>query len=226
MRLWKLIKGDIEFQVRYGFYFVYAVFTIFYILLLFSLPEVAREKAATLLIYTDPAAMGLFFMGAIVLLEKSQRVLNSIAVSPVKASEYIISKVLSLGIIATLVGVIIALITGIGNITGVAVGTFLGSIVFSLFGLMVAAKISSLNQFMIATVPFELLCFIPPVALIFGYQNSLMLLHPGCIVIQIFEGSEVELYSLIILFGWIGIIYWFTYYIVKKMFQSVGGVKL
>ncbi|MHB8131355.1 MAG: fluoroquinolone export ABC transporter permease subunit, partial [Mobilitalea sp.] len=152
MRIRNLILGDVKFQLKYGFYFVYAVFTLIYILLLFALPVAAKEKAVTILIYTDPAAMGLFFMGAIVLLEKSQRVLNSIAVSPVKVSEYIISKVVSLGAISTLVGVIISASAGTGNIFGVMIGTFLGSVIFSLFGLMVAAKINSLNQFMVASM--------------------------------------------------------------------------
>jgi fluoroquinolone transport system permease protein len=227
MRLWNLIKGDIKFQVKYGFYFVYAVFTLFYIFLIFALPEAAREKAAAIMIYSDPAAMGLFFMGAIVLLEKSQRVINSIAVSPVKVSEYIISKTVSLGVIAALVGTLIAAASGSGNILGVMFGTFLGSVIFSLLGLIIAAKISSLNQFMIATVPFELLCFLPPMLYLFGYKKSLMLLHPGCIIIRmIYYGDGFDIPSLIVLSGWILIIYKITSHVIRKMFASVGGVKL
>jgi hypothetical protein len=115
MRMKNLIKGDIGFQFKYGFYFVYAVFTLFYILLLLVIPTNIRKEVGTLLIYTDPAAMGLFFMGAIVLLEKSLRVLNSIAVSPVKVVEYIWSKAISLGIIATAVAVLISAVCGVGN---------------------------------------------------------------------------------------------------------------
>ncbi|MFR1297115.1 MAG: hypothetical protein ACLSBH_17740 [Coprobacillus cateniformis] len=53
------------------------------------LPETWQETVASLMIYSDPAAMGLFFMGAIVLFEKSQRVLNSLAVSPIHISRNI-----------------------------------------------------------------------------------------------------------------------------------------
>jgi len=227
MRIRNLILGDVKFQMKYGFYFVYAVFTLFYILLLFALPVAAKEKAVTILIYTDPAAMGLFFMGAIVLLEKNQRVLNSIAVSPVKVSEYILSKVVSLGAISTLVGVIITASAGTGNMFGVIIGTFLGSVIFSLFGLMVAAKISSLNQFMVATMPFEILCFLPPLMYLFGYNKSFLLLHPGTIIIRMMaEKNAFEPGLLLILCAWIIIIYLITFRSVKKMFQSVGGVKL
>ncbi|HCT90783.1 MAG TPA: ABC transporter permease, partial [Lachnospiraceae bacterium] len=46
--------------------------------------------------FSDPAAMGLFFMGAVVLLEKGQHTPCAVAVSPVRAMEYIAAKVASL----------------------------------------------------------------------------------------------------------------------------------
>ena len=78
-----LILSDIRFQFRYGFYTIYLVFTLVYVGLLFALPNAWRTDAALIMIFTDPAAMGLFFMGAIVLFEKNERVLDSLAVSPV-----------------------------------------------------------------------------------------------------------------------------------------------
>jgi fluoroquinolone transport system permease protein len=226
-RLHSLFKGDVTFQVKYGFYFVYTVFTLFYVLLLFVFPESLRETAAAIMIYTDPAAMGLFFMGAIVLLEKSQRVLNSIAVSPVKVYEYILSKVISLGLISTLVGMIIAFCAKADNLLTAAVGIFLGSVIFSLFGLIVAVKVGSLNHFMVATVPLELLCFQPAIVYLFGYGKPYLLLQPGCIVIRMILGKNgFEPGLLLILAGWIVLIYLITYRAVKKMLFSVGGVKL
>jgi fluoroquinolone transport system permease protein len=227
MRMLNLTIGDVKFQIKYGFYFVYTVFTMFYILLLYALPVTVRSTAITILIYSDPAAMGLFFMGAIVLLEKSQRVINSIAISSVRVSEYILAKVISLGMIGTIVGVLIAVIAGTDHIFGVMVGTFLGSVIFSLIGLMIAAKINSINQFMVATIPFEIICFVPPLLYLFGYRKDYLLLHPGCIILLLLSEGEVFRPELILLlFGWIVLIYWITYRIVNKMFLSVGGVKL
>lgn len=227
MRLRRLICGDIQFQFKYGFYLVYTIFTLFYLCLLYAFPTEIRSKAAILLIYSDPAAMGLFFMGAIVLFEKSQRVINSIAVSPVRVREYIISKVVSLGIIGTLVGVVLAVVAGIENVLTVLIGTFLGSIIFSLIGLLAASVSKSLNHFMVVTMPFELLCILPPIIYLFGYRNSFMLLHPGCIVIRLMEGEVGNLgFLLLYLLCWIILMYFLTELLVKKMFQSVGGMKL
>lgn len=227
MRLKNLIKGDIWFQVKYGFYTVYSIITLLYILLLYAIPESARGTVAIILIYSDPAAMGLFFMGAVILLEKSQRVVNSIAVSPVRVTEYIISKALTLGIIATVVGVLISTAAGQYHFIEAVIGTFLGSIIFSMIGLVVAARIGSLSQFLIATIPFELLCFAPPMIYLFGYDNPLMLLHPGCVVVSMLSGDNgYQLLPILILVGWIILLYLMTCRVIGRMLQSVGGVKL
>jgi len=227
MRIRNLIIGDIKFQYKYGFYFVYTVFTILYISLIYFLPEQWKEKATTIMIFSDPAAMGLFFMGAIVLLEKSQMVLNSIAVSPVKVTEYIMSKVVSLGFVSTAVGVLIAISAGLENLISVIIGIFLGSTIFTLLGLIVAANIHSLNQFIVATIPLGIISFLPPIFYIFGYDKIFMLIHPGCILIRLISGNVEWIFFLItIMFMWIGLFYFITYRIIKKMFQGVGGVRL
>ena len=73
MKLRRLVCGDIHFQWKYGFYFIYFVLTVIYVFGITALPDNWKHNAAAIMIYSDPAAMGLFFMGAIVLLEKSQK---------------------------------------------------------------------------------------------------------------------------------------------------------
>ena len=101
MRLIKLVQGDIRFQFRYGFYFLYLIFCLLYISLAYVMPLTWRQTAVIVMVFTDPAAIGLFFMGAIVLYEKSERVLDSLAVSPIKVTEYVIAKLLSISLIST-----------------------------------------------------------------------------------------------------------------------------
>lgn len=87
-----------------------------------------------MMIYSDPAALGLFFMGAIVLLEKSERVLNALAVSPVTIMEYILSKVTSLVVISVLVSLVLALTAGCDNIPLLLLSVALTSGIFTLLG--------------------------------------------------------------------------------------------
>lgn len=227
MRIVNLIKGDVRFQFKYGFYFVYAVFTVVYISLIYVMPQSWRERAAAIMIFSDPAAMGIFFMGAIVLLEKSERVLNSIAVSPVKTGEYILSKVVSLLFISVLVGIAITLPVGTKNLYASVVGTAFGSAFFTLCGLIVAANISSLNQFLTAAVPIELISFLPPILYLFGYDSIFMLLHPGCIIISLISGNSKHLFLFAaILCMWLVALYFIAQKYIQKMFQNAGGVSL
>jgi fluoroquinolone transport system permease protein len=145
MRLVALLTGDIRFQFRYGFYFLYLVFAVLYIAVLYALPEVWRAKAAALMIFSDPAAMGLYFMGAIVLYEKSEHVLSSIAVAPVSTIAYVLSKLVSIALISTVTALVIGVAGGAENALLIIAGVFPGSMLFSAVALMMAANIASLN---------------------------------------------------------------------------------
>lgn len=167
MRLRNLFLLDMRFQAKYGFYFLYAALTAIYITVLFALPENWKEKAAAIFIFSDPASMGLFFMGAIVLLEKNQHTPCAFAVSPVRVAEYVIAKVSSLSAISLVVVAILALAASVDNLHMVLFGRFISSVIFTLFGIIVATKIASLNQFILWTVPIETVCFVPAILHLF-----------------------------------------------------------
>lgn len=221
MRVKSLISGDIRFQFKYGFYLVYAFFTAVYVSLFYIFPQSWRGKAASIMILSDPAAIGLFFMGAIVLFEKSERVLNAIAVSPVKTGEYIASKVVSLGIISAAVGLVIAMSAGVENLGAVLAGILLGSAFFTLVGLTVASRITSLNQFLAVTIPVEIIAFVPPLLYLFGYGGKLMLLHPGCEIISLISAEpEFMVLKTVLLCAWIAAAYFMTLRSVGRMFEE------
>ncbi|MBY2476639.1 ABC transporter permease [Clostridioides difficile] len=227
MRLKNLILGDVKFQFKYGFYFLYIILSLIYICIINVFPTFMREKIAIIMIYSDPAAMGLFFMGAIVLLEKSQRVLNSLAVSPVKVSEYILSKVISLGIISSIVAMFIAISVNLDNIIISIIGTFFSSIIFSLIGLIVASKVSSLNKFIVLTIPIEIICFIPPILNVLIDTKTYVDFYPFNICISLISGDKsfiiIKIFILILM---LIITYFVTYYFVRSSWKKVGGVKL
>lgn len=226
MRIIKLILGDIHFQFKYGFYFIYILFSALYVFLLFIFPETWREKAVSIMIYSDPAAMGLFFMGAIVLLEKSQRVLNALAVSPVKEIEYVIAKTISLMLISVLVSLVLALAAGLRNIPEVLLATALTSIIFTLLGLIAATKINSLNQYIIMTAPLELICFVPPIIYLF-VPSVIMQWYPlnGSMAL-ISNNSQNPLRDITMLLIIIVCLFIIAQRATVKMWKSLGGVKL
>jgi len=77
MRLRHAILADIRFQIKHGFYLVYVIITIMYLIILSFLPENILSVALPVVVFSDPSVLGLFFIGGIILLEKGQGALPS-----------------------------------------------------------------------------------------------------------------------------------------------------
>lgn len=230
MRLLKLIKGDLFFLARYGLFLVYAVFIVVYLVMLHYIPGETGTFVMKLLVFSDPAAMGLFFMGAVVLLEKSQRVNCSLAVSPVTVSEYIASKAAAFLIAGVAVGLIIAFGSGRSlNLAGI-IGIAGGSLIFSMGGLFVASKTRSLNQFIIFSLPVEIFVSAPGFLAAFGkLSSSLWLMHPGVASMSLLFrelGTVQFLLSVLSLLAWAVIAFAVANKAVAKMFSDLGGGNL
>lgn len=226
MRLKSLFLLDMRFQAKHGFYFLYAVLTVIYITVLFAVPEGWKEKTSAILIFSDPASMGLFFMGAIVLLEKSQQTPCAFAVSPVRPMEYIIAKVSSLSAISLVVAAILALAAGVNNLYIVLLGTLVSSVIFTLFGIIAATKIVSLNQFVLWTVPIEVVCFIPAILHLFKITPTWWGYYPTNVCMEMISGyfpSAIGIFNVIALMA---VLFILSRFCVLKMWDSIGGVKL
>lgn len=229
MRKVNVIKGDMFFQWKYGFYMLYFLMIIIYYVIFSFLTGNVKDTIVSICVYSDPAAMGMFFMGALILLEKSQRITNTIAISPVTVEEYILGKIVSVGIISEIVGVILMLQGHTENYFLCAIGIFAGSVIFSLCGIIVGAKIESLNQYIIGTLPFEIMGFVPVILYRIGFMwdNKLMIMHPGCSVMRLIEGdTEMAVGAVASIVIWIILLFWIADISVRKMFRKSGGVKL
>lgn len=198
MRFGQLVRWDMKFQIRYGFYGLYGFLTALYLLLLFSLPEAWRKAAAALLIFSDPAAMGLFFMGAIVLLEKSQRIPSLLAVSPVTPLKYVGSKAISLSLLALLVAAVLAIAADCAPLPSVLLGTLLSGVLFTLSGMIIAMSITSLNQFFFAAAPVEMLAFGPAVLHLAGVTPAAAGIYPANVCMDLIAGRAFSVPGLML----------------------------
>lgn len=228
MRLKSLIINEARLLLKYGIIYVYIIFTVVYLCLIAIIPTSAKAIMGTVLIFTDPAAMGLFFMGAMLLFEKSQRVESSLGVSPIKTGEYIAAKLLPVMMIGILVSLVIALFSGVSNLLMVIVGVALSSNLFSLCGLIVGARIKTLNGFMMATVPFEIIICVPAILYLFDILNgNIWLMHPGIAAIRLIQGESLLWWTDVIsLVLWCVPIYLEAVKSVKKSFSEMGGAKI
>lgn len=223
MRRRALLLGDFRTQYKYGFYFLYLFLTVLYAALLFALPASVREKAGILLVFTDPAALGLYFMGAIVLLEKGEHVPESLAVSPVRPAEYAFSKLGSLAAISALSGAAVGAFAGIPSGAAFLYAVFLSSCLFSSVGLLCAVPAKTLNQFILLTIPAELLINLPAIIYLFGYERSWLLFHPGVCVIELCKAGPHAPAAAAMLLLWTALSAGLAVRSARTLFRRAGG---
>lgn len=166
------LKADVLFQFKHGFYYIYIILTIMYIVLLSLFDQNVVKIALPIIIYTDPSVLGMFFIGGMVMLEKDQGILSLLYITPLSVKEYIISKLLSLSIISVLASIAMTLICfdGRANIVVLLIGIVLTSIFFTLMGFIISTRAKTVNEYMVKMVPWMLLLIIPCLSMI---PNSL-----------------------------------------------------
>lgn len=173
MRILAALRSDIRFQVKQGFYVIYFVLTITYMLTMRQLPNNIKVISIPLVVFSDPSVVGFFFIGGIVMLEKVQGILNYIVVTPLRTREYLLSKVISLAILGEAAGIAIVLQTYQGKVNWLLLitGIFLSSVFFTLFGFLIAAGCRTINQYFIKAVPYTLILILPCFSII-GFKYS------------------------------------------------------
>ena len=226
-RISRLTAGELRFALRYGILPLYLLITVIYLLLLSVTAPQARAQAGGVIILTDPAAMGLFFMGAMVLLEKSQRVNCALAVTPVRPGEYVLAKTFALTLVGLGVGLVVAAAAGI-DLLGAGISVLLSALLFSFLGMMAAFWSESLNQFLILSIPIEIAGFLPPMFYWFGSLTApLWLLHPGVAAMALFrDAREFWLPAALSLLVWDGIAYVACRKMAARYFTKLGGGRL
>lgn len=193
MILLHAVIGDIRFQIKQGFYLVYVIITIMYLIILSFLPTSILPTAVPLVVFSDPSVLGLFFIGGIILLEKSQGVLMVIVVSPLKSMEYILAKVISLTLIATLATVVITLFGYHESVNWVTLilSTIFTSSLFTLLGIIINAGCKNVNQYMLKTIPYMLLFILPCFSLIGFPYSDLFLIFPSVAALKLMMGAFI-----------------------------------
>ncbi len=212
MRYLAALVGDIRYQLKYGFYFLYAFISAVYVVVLFLCPFEYRKTVASVIILTDPAMLGAFFIGGIWLLEKGEGLHGFWGVSPLKPIEYVLSKAVSLAIISTLAANVIALAGLRENVNYMilSISIFVGAMVFTLIGLLLASYARSVNHYMlIATLPLTVL-LTPPIAAVFGISAPILDLTPGMALWRIINHSiglsgVANIWPFIIMLVWLGV---------------------
>ena len=151
-RLATLLSLDARLQLRYGIYYAYAVVVAFYVTALVWLGPYLPPQVAGLIIYSDPAVLGFFFLGALMMLEKAEAARSALAMTPVSAADYVWSKTLTLTAVAVVaVAIIGALAPGKPNWPVLMAATVLTSVQFIGIGVPIALKFRTVTGYLIGS---------------------------------------------------------------------------
>ena len=178
-RLLNTLKNDILLQFRQGFYYATAFLLLVWLGTLSLLPANMSAVAPAVLL-TNMVVTTFFFVGGLVLLEKGQRVLEGLIVSPLRPEEYLISKIASLGLIAVVESLIIVIgglllgfLVGPINWFWLTLGLIVDAIVFTLLGFLMIVRYDSINEFMMPAA-LVIALFELPAIVYFGFPESIL----------------------------------------------------
>ena len=229
-RLLRNVLWDLYLQVRYQILTVAVILTILYILIFKLVVRGEFDEILILLIFTDPAMIGFIFIGALVLFEKGSNTLDALVVTPLRVSEYLMSKVISLGLISTVCALVI-MIAGHGFRLHYGLylySVFMTSGIVTLLGFAGASRVRSMNQYFII-IPQFLAPLALPLLNFFGLTDTwLLYILPSQATLNLLWASihpipVVDMvYSLIYLPAWFLFSYWFAAYSFRKYILISG----
>jgi fluoroquinolone transport system permease protein len=227
-RLARVAASDLRYQWRYGFYVIYAFIVVAFIVLIRLLPEAWRQTALVATLLSDPALLGFFFIGGILQLERGEGLLDALFVSPLRPWEYLLGKNVSLGLLSTAAGCLIALGSGVPRVQyALLSGALLaGSACFTLIGVSVSVNLKSMNAFLSIDGLWEGLLLVPPMLLMFGISHPVLEAFPGSAVLRLVQasaGGGPVLLPALCLIGWLAVTFLLADMRLKAALSRLGG---
>ena len=165
--------------------------TSIYIAVLLNLPAASRLKVSLFLILNDTTVLGVVFVGALVLLEKQQAVIQSLFVTPLEPAQYIWSKTISLSLIAGCMSILVYLPARTFNAFTpvVALTIIFIAATFVLLGLGIAAKVDSINRYFGVLIGFSMLLVLPLIPYMLLDQHPVLLILPYVASLDLMLGA-------------------------------------
>jgi fluoroquinolone transport system permease protein len=225
-----MLRWEFTLLSRYKIIHIAILSVILYFLTTQAVPGMNIPIFHTLLLFFDPAVIGIMFIGALVLFEKSENVLQALVITPMKVDDYLLTKITSLTILSIISATIfMTLLSVFGevdfNIIFLALGIIITSVLLILLGFIMVSGVKSLNEYLLAMIVAFLGLTFPPMLHLSGlYENVIFYLWPTQASFTLFKGvfSTTGLESWEILYGIFYQIIWIVllYFLAKKAFYK------
>ena len=178
-RLLATMRCDITLQARHGFYYATAFVLIVCVAVISRIPPLNLSWLLPALVLGNLLMNTFYFIGGLILLEKSEGALEAQVVTPLRTWEYLASKVCTLtllGLVKNLV--IVVLFVGLNfNLPLLAASIVLTSALYCLAGIVVVVRYDSINEYLMPSVLYTSFLSAPPL-LPYLIQWDTWLLYP------------------------------------------------
>jgi fluoroquinolone transport system permease protein len=221
-RLAATLACDIRIQFRNGFYYVSAFVVIMWSIIFTQVPSFDLAFWMPALLLGNLIINTFYFVGGLILLEKTEGTLEAQIVSPLKTSEYLGSKVTTLLLLSLLENFLItALIFGLSfRFAPWILGIATASAFYVLVGFLAVSKYDSINEYLMPSMLYTSTFGLPFVHYFGLTQSWLIYLHPLQAPLILLKGAfyPIETWQLIY-----GVLYsvlwiWIMYLWSKKTF--------
>ena len=222
-RVLATMRCDLIVQWRNGLFVVAAVVLAGWALVLYQLrglPQLVERLAWLLppLIFNELVIVTFFFVGGLVLLEQNEGSLHAQIVSPLRREEYLLSKVVTLTLAAVIQTLIlVALLPGLRIQWPILLlGLTAMAVIFVLTGLIAVLRAPTLNAYLMASVQYVAVLFVPLSLYVVDWDSWVLFLHPMYAPLVLLRAAieptsawEV-LAGVVFSSGWIGLLGWRT----------------
>ena len=226
-----MLKWEFVLLYRYKIIHISILSVVLYFLTTQAVQSLkGQTQVHSLLLFFDPALIGIMFVGALVLFEKSENVLQALVITPMKTDDYLLSKIISLTALSVISATIFMSLMIIFNNTSfnlffLATGIVLTSVMLILLGFILVSRVNSINGYLLGLgLGFIILTF-PPLLLLFGiYESPVFYIWPTEASFILFDGvfnsANLEMWE--IAYGIFYQIFWIAlfYYLAKKAFYK------
>jgi fluoroquinolone transport system permease protein len=214
-RLFATLVCDIRLQFRNGFYYAAAFVAVVMALLLNQVRFVDLALLLPIFVLGDILVNTFYFVGGLVLLEKGEGTLAAQVVTPLRTSEYLAAKVVTLSLLALIESlIIVAAAYGPGFVVlPLVAGVVVLAVLYTLYGFVVVARYDSINSYLLPSVVYTAVLSLPLVDYLGLWRSWLFYLHPIQAPLLLLRAAFQPLAPWQLVYGvlygalWIGLMY-------------------
>jgi fluoroquinolone transport system permease protein len=179
-RLFATIRCDVTLQLRHGFYYATAFVLICLVVLVSRIPTLDLSWLLPALLLGNLLLNTFYFIGGLILLEKSEGTLEAQVITPLRTWEYLVSKVGTLTLLGLVENtVIVTLLVGLGfNPLPLAASLVLTAAIYCLAGVIAVVRYHSINEYLMPSVLYTSMLLAPFLPYLAQWDTWLIYLHP------------------------------------------------